>query len=89
VFTDVESLEVLHRFPGLVVDRVEARRVMASGDVREAGIAAAVDQAARMLAIDGVVGVNLSGSATSGPELESAAIMAEVASRLRDRLVAG
>ena len=86
VFTDVESLEVLHRFPGLVVDPAETRRVMASSDVREAGIAAAVDQAARMLAIDGVIGVNLSGSATSGPELASAAIMADVAARLRARL---
>lgn len=86
VFTDVESLDVLHRFPGLVVDPAEIRRVMESPDVREAGIAAAVDQAARMLDIDGVVGVNLSGSATSGPELESAAIMADVAARLRARL---
>ena len=35
-----------------------------------------------MLAIDGVVGVNLSGSATAGPETDSAAIMAEVAETL-------
>ena len=40
-------------------------------------------QARQMLAIPGVVGVNLSGSATSGSEDESAAIMAEVARRLR------
>ncbi|MET0327063.1 MAG: methylenetetrahydrofolate reductase, partial [Ilumatobacteraceae bacterium] len=83
VFTDVESLAVLQRFPGLVVDAAETRRVMASPDARQAGIDAAVDQAHRMLAIDGVIGVNLSGSATSGPELESAAIMAEVAARIR------
>ncbi|MET0459080.1 MAG: methylenetetrahydrofolate reductase C-terminal domain-containing protein [Ilumatobacteraceae bacterium] len=83
VFTDVESLAVLQRFPGLVVDPAETRRVMASPDARRAGIDAAVDQARRMLAIDGVIGVNLSGSATSGPELESAAIMAEVAARIR------
>ena len=40
-------------------------------------------QAPEMLANPGVAGVNLSGSATSGPEEESAAIMAEVAARLR------
>jgi len=38
-----------------------------------------------MLAIDGVVGVDLSGSATAGPELDSAAIMADVAAAVRAR----
>ncbi|MGH9271074.1 MAG: methylenetetrahydrofolate reductase C-terminal domain-containing protein, partial [Ilumatobacteraceae bacterium] len=86
VITDVESLVVLERFPGLVVDPELRRAVLEADDGRAAGIAAAVQEAQRMLAIDGVVGVNLSGSATAGPETESAAIMAEVAATLRDRL---
>jgi hypothetical protein len=53
-------------------------------DPVEAGIAAAVEQALAMVAVDGVGGVNLSGAATSGPEHESAAIMAEVGRRLLD-----
>ena len=83
VITDVESLVVLERFPGLVVDPEVRRSVLEADDGRAAGIAAAVLEARRMLAIDGVVGVNLSGSATAGPETESAAIMAEVAETLR------
>ena len=85
VITDRPSLTVLERFPGLVVDPVLRRTVLAAADGRAAGVAAAVDEALRMLAIDGVAGVNLSGSATAGPELESAAIMAEVAAAIRDR----
>jgi 5,10-methylenetetrahydrofolate reductase len=83
VFTDAESLAVLERFPGLVLDPAERRRVMDSPDSRQEGVAAAVDQAERMLAIDGVVGVNLSGSACGGAEAESAAIMADVAAGIR------
>ena len=75
------------RFPGLVVDPDGPQRVLASVDPRQTGIDVAVEQALAMLAIDGVVGVNLSGSATTGPELESAAIMAEVAGRIRERRV--
>jgi 5,10-methylenetetrahydrofolate reductase len=83
VFTDAGSAAVLEGFPGLVLEHDERRRVLDSADPREAGIDAAVVQARQMLAIPGVVGVNLSGSATIGPEDESAAIMAEVARRLR------
>jgi 5,10-methylenetetrahydrofolate reductase len=83
VFTDARSAAVLQGFPGLVLDPDECRQVLTAADPREAGIRAAVVQAREMLAIPGVAGVNLSGSATSGPEDESAAIMAEVAARLR------
>jgi methylenetetrahydrofolate reductase (NADPH) len=86
VITDLESLVVLERFPGLVIDPTVRRAVLQAADGRETGIAAAVDEAVRMLGIDGVVGVNLSGSATAGPEEESAAIMDEVARRLRERV---
>lgn len=85
VVTDAASVRVLERFPGLVLDPVVRRSVMQAVDGRTAGIAAAVDEALRMLAIEGVVGVDLSGSATAGPELEGAHIMAEVAAAIRDR----
>ena len=58
---------------------------MQAADGRAAGITAAVDEALRMLAIEGVVGVDLSGSVTAGPELVGARIMAEVAAAVRDR----
>jgi methylenetetrahydrofolate reductase (NADPH) len=85
VFTDAESVRVLERFPGLVLDPAATRAVLEAADGREAGIEAAVGEAGRMLAIEGVVGVNLSGAATSGSEHDSATIMAEVADRLRRR----
>jgi 5,10-methylenetetrahydrofolate reductase len=85
VITDATSLHALERFPGLVVDPEVRTRVLGASNGRAEGIAAAVDEAERMLAIDGVVGVDLSGSATAGPELESALIMAEVATAIRER----
>jgi len=85
VITDRASLAVLERFPGLVVDPALRRAVLGAADGRAAGIAAAIDEAARMLRIEGVAGVNLSGSATAGPEHESARIMAEVAAGVRER----
>ena len=83
VFTDVESLVVLERFPGIVIDEESRRAVLTADDARAAGIAVAAAEAHRMLAIDGVIGVNLSGAATSGSELDGAAIMAEVAETIR------
>lgn len=84
VFTDRPSAAVLAAFPGVTVDPELVERVLGAADPVEAGIAAAVDQALAMAAIDGVGGVNLSGAATSGPEHESAAIMAAVGRRLLD-----
>jgi 5,10-methylenetetrahydrofolate reductase len=88
VFTDEGSAAVLSAFPGVEVDGHLVDRVLQASDPVEAGIAAAVEQALAMAAIDGVGGVNLSGGATSGPEHESAAIMAEVGRRLLDRWAA-
>jgi 5,10-methylenetetrahydrofolate reductase len=85
VFTDVMSAAVLEGFPGLVLDQHEREQVLGAPDPRRAGIDAAVAEAMQMLDIDGVVGINLSGAATSGSELESAAIMAEVAEGVRAR----
>ena len=87
-FTDAASWEVLARFPGLVLDGRLRDQVLGARDPRQAGIDAAVDQTLAMLDIDGVVGVNLSGSATSGSELDGAAIMAEIAGAIRARATA-
>lgn len=84
VFTDATSAAVLDAFPGLELDRTVVAEVLAAPDPVQAGIEAAVRQAHAMLAIDGVAGVNLSGSATAGPEEESAAIMATIGHRILD-----
>jgi 5,10-methylenetetrahydrofolate reductase len=85
VFTDEASAAILSAFPGVTVDEHLVDRVLQAPDPVEEGVAAAVEQALAMAAIEGVGGVNLSGAATSGPETESAAIMAAVGSRLLDR----
>jgi 5,10-methylenetetrahydrofolate reductase len=86
VFTDATSAAVLDAFPGLELDRHMVERVLSASDPVQAGIEAAVVQAEEMLAIEGVCGVNLSGSATAGPEDESAAIMATIGHRLLGRV---
>jgi hypothetical protein len=57
--------------------------VLAAPDPREAGIAAAVDEARALLAVPGVVGINLSGLGSARGEDDGAQIKAEVARRLR------
>lgn len=86
VFTDAASAAVLDAFPGLELDQDDVHRVLSSADPVAAGIAAAVAQAEAMLAIDGVEGVDLSGSATAGTEEQSAAIMATIGSSLLEGL---
>lgn len=86
VFTDATSAAVLSAFPGLELDRREVRRVLDAPDPVAAGIEAAIAQAEAMLAIDGVEGVDLSGSATAGSESASADIMAAIGGELLRRL---
>ncbi|MGY1802869.1 methylenetetrahydrofolate reductase [Blastococcus sp. SYSU D00922] len=83
VYTDERSARVLQRFPGLHLDDDVVERVLAAPDPREAGIAAAVAEARALLAVPGVVGVNLSGLASDRGEDDGAHIKAEVAARLR------
>ncbi len=83
VYTDEPSARVLQRFPGLHVDGASVERVLAADDVREAGIAAAVDEALALLAIDGISGVNLSGRGSSMSEADGAEVKAEVGHRIR------
>jgi hypothetical protein len=83
VYTDEPSARVLQRFPGLHLDGAVVARVVAAADPRAAGIAAAVDEARALLAVPGVVGVNLSGSGSSRGVDDGAEVKAEVTARLR------
>jgi 5,10-methylenetetrahydrofolate reductase len=83
VYTDEPSARVLQRFPGLHLDGAVVERVLAAGDPRRAGIAAAVEEARALLAIEGVVGVNLSGIGSGGGVDDGAQVKAEVAAHVR------
>jgi 5,10-methylenetetrahydrofolate reductase len=85
VYTDERSARVLAAFPGLHLDAGQIDRVLTSDDPVEAGIETAVDEAVALLAIPGVVGVNLSGLASSSGEVPAARVKAEVGRRLRER----
>lgn len=82
VYTDERSARVLQRFPGLQLDDERVERVLASPDPRAAGIAAAVEEAQALLAVDGVVGVNLSGLGSGRGEDDGAQVKAAVAREL-------
>ncbi|TYP87108.1 5,10-methylenetetrahydrofolate reductase [Blastococcus xanthinilyticus] len=83
VYTDERSARVLQRFPGLHLDDVVVERVLAAPDPRAAGIAAAVAEARALLAVPGVVGVNLSGMGSAAGEDDGARVKAAVAHELR------
>jgi methylenetetrahydrofolate reductase (NADPH) len=87
VYTDERSAAVLLRFPGLGLDAERVARVLAAPDPVAAGCAEAVREARAVLAVEGVVGVNLSGLATgrgerAGAEIK-AAIGAEISAGIR------
>lgn len=84
VFTDEPSAAVLHALPGLELAPAAVRAVLASPDPVEAGIAAAVREAAALLAIPGVAGVNLSGPGSARGCQYAATVKAELARRIRD-----
>jgi 5,10-methylenetetrahydrofolate reductase len=84
VFTDEPSAAVLHALPGLELDPGAVAAVLASPDPVEAGIAAAVREAAALLAIPGVAGVNLSGPGSARGRQYAATVKAELARRIRD-----
>lgn len=83
VYTDERSARVLQAFPGLSLDADHVEAVLAAPDSEEAGIEAAVQEARELLSVDGVVGVNLSGMATSRGEVPGAHIKAEVGRRIK------
>lgn len=86
VFTDVVSAAVLQGLPGLELDQRVVDEVLGAADPIAAGIDAAVAEARALLAIDGVEGVNLSGSASASGTRAGAEIKAEVGRRIREEL---
>ncbi len=83
VYTDGRSARVLQAFPGLHLDEAAVQHVLEARDPEQAGIEVAVEEAHRLLAIDGVVGVNLSGLGAGRGELAAAEVKAEVGRRVR------
>jgi methylenetetrahydrofolate reductase (NADPH) len=83
VYTDERSAAVLLRFPGLGLDAERVAEVLAAPDPVTAGCAEAVREARAVLAVDGVVGVNLSGLASGRGERAGAEIKAAVGAEIR------
>ena len=83
VFTDEPSAAVLSGLPGLELDPAAVQAVLGAADPIEAGIAAAVQEAAVLLAVPGVAGVNLSGLASARGYQYAATVKAELARRIR------
>ena len=83
VYSDARSAQVLADLPGLHLDDRRAARVVEAADPERAGVETAVEQARRLLSIDGVAGVNLSGMASSRGELHAARLKAEIGEQIR------
>jgi methylenetetrahydrofolate reductase (NADPH) len=83
LFTDDRSAAVLTALPGLEIEPATVRSVLDASDPVEAGIRAAVDEARALLAVEGVVGVNLSGMASARGTAYAAAVQAETGHRIR------
>ena len=82
LFTDEPSAAVLSALPGLELDPAAVAAVLAADDPVEAGIAAATREAAALLALPGVAGVNLSGLGSARGYEYAASIKAELARRI-------
>ncbi|MEH3139510.1 MAG: methylenetetrahydrofolate reductase C-terminal domain-containing protein [Mycobacterium kyogaense] len=84
VVTDDVSAAVLRGLPGLELDPEVVEAILTAPDPVQAGIDAAVAEARALLAIDGVDGVNISGSASANGTRAGAEIKAEVGRRVRE-----
>jgi 5,10-methylenetetrahydrofolate reductase len=84
VYTDERSARILQAFPGLQLDNRTVERVLSAPDPVAAGIDAAVAEARALLAVEGVVGVNLSGLASSRGEAHGAQVKAAVGHALHE-----
>jgi methylenetetrahydrofolate reductase (NADPH) len=84
VFTDEPSAAMLNGLPGLELDPAAVQGVLADPDPVEAGIAAAAREAAALLAVPGVTGVNLSGLGSARGYQYAAQVKAELAGRIRE-----
>jgi 5,10-methylenetetrahydrofolate reductase len=85
VYTDKRSAAVLQNFPGLHLDGRQVAAVLGSPDPLVAGISAAVAEARALLAVDGVVGVNLSGLASGRGEMFAASVKATIGREISGR----
>jgi methylenetetrahydrofolate reductase (NADPH) len=86
VYTDEPSAAALQGLPGLELDPATVAAVLGAPDPVAAGIAAAVDEARALLAIDGVVGVNVSGLGSARGWEYAAQVKAEIGTAIRAAL---
>lgn len=86
IVLDAGSAALLRSFTTLVLPPGYLDGILAAPDARAAGIEAAVALSLAMLQLDGVVGVNLSGGAAPGAELDYARAVAEIGRRLEGAL---
>jgi methylenetetrahydrofolate reductase (NADPH) len=84
VYTDARSAAVLTALPGLEIDPTTVEAVVTAPDPVAAGIEAALGEARSLLAVDGVVGVNLSGMASARGTAHAAQVQAEIGQRVRE-----
>ena len=84
VYTDERSAAVLTALPGLEIEPTTVAAVLSAPDPVAAGIDVAVLEAEALLAVPGVVGVNLSGLASSRGTAYAADVQAEVGLRVRE-----
>jgi len=83
VFTDPRSAAALSALPGLALDADLVHGVLGAADPVAAGIDAALHEARRLLAIDGVRGVNLSGLVSARGARFAAGIQAEIGQAIK------
>jgi 5,10-methylenetetrahydrofolate reductase len=83
VITSRGAAEQMMGFQGLRLPDGYLQRILLARDPRREGIRASVEHAQAMLEVPGVRGLNLSGPAAPGEELNMAADFAEVARALR------
>lgn len=82
VIVDRGSAELIRGFTSLALPPGLLEGILSAADVRAAGIEAAVQLCTELVAIPGVVGVNLSGGAGAGSELEFARAEAEIGAQV-------
>lgn len=83
VYTDQRSAAVLSALPGMEIEPATVEAVLGAVDPVAAGIDQAVAEAESLLAVEGVVGVNLSGLASALGVAFAADVQAEIGRRIQ------
>ncbi len=83
VVIDRAGAELIRSFTSLALPDRYFDRILAADDVRRAGIDAAVEFGLRLLEVDGVAGVNLSGGGAASEEHALADGLATISGRIR------